>query len=410
MLQKMINFLRGSVRVEVAGPFPERFLNLCAQRSIAFWGVEWLPGGGLRLVVAGRDFRQLSPLGEKVMCTVRVAETGGVPFFLGRFRRRYAFLLGLALSLSAVCVLSQFILTVDVIGNETVPTAEIITQLRSVGVRLGAYGPGISVDLATREALLKLEDLSWMAINLHGTRAEILVRERVPKPAVTNERILGDVIAEAPGIITHMEVLEGEPMYVEGDTVTAGEIVISGNIKMSGPEYSAVPDRWRQVGASGRVYARTWRSLTAKIPLSTWVKTYTGQEKFWFSLHFLGNRINFYGNSGISFEQYDKISRTWALTLPGGQEMPLSLERESVRAYTETPTPIDQNAAEALLKTQLEAAMTAALGDGEIQSQAYTTLVRDGMLTVIMNAECTEEIGKFSPFPAEQQAPVETGA
>ena len=42
MLKRMVNALRGSVRLEVSGAFPERFLNLCAQRGIVFWNVEWL--------------------------------------------------------------------------------------------------------------------------------------------------------------------------------------------------------------------------------------------------------------------------------------------------------------------------------------------------------------------------------
>lgn len=51
MLKRMVNALRGSVRLEVSGAFPERFLNLCAQRGIVFWNVEWLEATRLRLTV-----------------------------------------------------------------------------------------------------------------------------------------------------------------------------------------------------------------------------------------------------------------------------------------------------------------------------------------------------------------------
>ena len=36
-MQAIINFLRGSVLFTVTGAFPERFLNLCAQRGVGFW-------------------------------------------------------------------------------------------------------------------------------------------------------------------------------------------------------------------------------------------------------------------------------------------------------------------------------------------------------------------------------------
>ena len=52
-MQKVINFLRGSVRLEAEGAFPERFLNLCAQNGVAFWAVEWLETGRVAITVPG---------------------------------------------------------------------------------------------------------------------------------------------------------------------------------------------------------------------------------------------------------------------------------------------------------------------------------------------------------------------
>ena len=51
MLKWVTNALRGKVCLEVEGAFPERFLNLCAQRGILFWNVEWLEATRLRLTV-----------------------------------------------------------------------------------------------------------------------------------------------------------------------------------------------------------------------------------------------------------------------------------------------------------------------------------------------------------------------
>ena len=36
----VVNYLRGTVRVTVAGPFPERVINLCAQKGVEFWAVD----------------------------------------------------------------------------------------------------------------------------------------------------------------------------------------------------------------------------------------------------------------------------------------------------------------------------------------------------------------------------------
>ncbi len=67
---ELVNLLRGSVRLEVTGAFPERFLNLCAQRGVAFWGVEWPEEPLLRLTVAWQDRKGLEDLARRTGCTL----------------------------------------------------------------------------------------------------------------------------------------------------------------------------------------------------------------------------------------------------------------------------------------------------------------------------------------------------
>ncbi len=401
MLKRTVNFLRGSVRLEVAGPFPERFLNLCAQNGVPFWGVEWVDQTCLRLNVTRRGSSRAVELAQRVGCTATHARHAGIPYFLERFRRRYALLAGLALSLAAVCVLSRFVLTIDVQGNQTVPTAKILSELRRQGLRPGVYGPGLDQGLLVQETLIQLPELSWMAVNLHGTRAEVLVREAIPKPRQEADGRPGNIVARTGGVLLRVEALIGEAQFQVGDTVAPGDVLISGNIHLDGPEYSDGVDLgWQQLPAAGSIYARTWRTMTARIPLEAQVKTYTGEEEHFWALSILGRRMVFSRNSGISFPKYDKISSVWRLTLPGGREMPLALTREVAREYTLTPAPIDQSAAQDLLEERLRTMLEAELEEGEVLSTQYTALLRDGMLEVTLAAECREEIGRFVPLSA----------
>lgn len=404
MLRRLVNVLRGNVRLEVEGAFPERFLNLCAQRGILFWNVEWLETTRLRLTVTRLGSRQAMELGERVLCTVTPAARSGVPFFLARFRTRYAFWVGLALSLAAVCVLSTFILTIEVKGNTTVSTAQILTELRRQGLSIGTFGPGLDERTVGNKVLLQIPELSWLSINLYGTRAEVLVREAVKAPEVVDASEHGSVVARASGIITKVEALTGEAVVKVGDTVLEGEPLISGTIHLEGPAYSETPEIGQiQTRASGRVYARTWRTFAAQLPLEAQVKQYTGEEDSVWSVTVLGRRLEFFGKGGISFNRYDKISRTWTLTLPGGREMPLAVQRETCWAYETETLAVEPDAAQAMLKERLLEALEEAVGEGEIVSTDYTVEQKDGMLMVTLQAECREEIGKFVPDPTTQE-------
>lgn len=396
--QQLVNLFRGSVRLEVTGDFPERFLNLCAQRGAAFWGVEWPDSHTLRITVAWHDRPGLEELAERTGCRITEQGKKGVPPFLLRFQKRYALLAGLVLALLAVSFLSRFVLVVEVEGNERVPSRIIVSELWRQGLRPGVYGPALSTrDIANR-ALLNLDDLSWMAVNLHGIRAQVVVRELVKKPDIVDKSVLGDIVAEAPGVVTHMEVWSGDPAVAEGATVLPGEVLIRGSVKMDPPLYSENSPEWMPVRAMGRVEGRTWRTLAAAIPLEALVKAPTGAGLTRWSLTFLDRRVNFSQNSGIPFDRYDKITGTWNLTLPDGTVLPFALHRERAEEYETVTVPVDIPAARSMLEETLLGQLADLLGEtGQEVSHSFAAAQEDGQLIVTLTAECTEELGRFLP-------------
>ena len=229
---RLMNYLRGMAQVRAEGPFPERLINLCAQEGVEFWGVEWLDGHTFTMLTRRRTLDRLEELAERGGCTVALESRRGLPDFLARFRTRYAFLAGLAIALCAVGVLSRFVLVIEVTGNQKVPTAVILNQLRQLGVRPGVYGPSLDRRQLAQEALLGLEELSWMGINLYGTRLEVIVREPVDSPERLEEGGYFDVAARGGGMILRVEAEQGEAQVQEGDTVVEGDILISGVVSI----------------------------------------------------------------------------------------------------------------------------------------------------------------------------------
>lgn len=405
-MKRLMNYLLGMVCLTVTGPFPERLINLCAQHRLDFWAVEWLDEHSVRLTTRRGALKELKELAEKVSCTVEVEKSRGLPDFLARFRTRYAFLVGLALTLCAVAFFSRFILVIEVSGNEQVPTAVILSQLRQLGVRPGVYGPALDRQQIAQEALLGLEGLSWMGINLYGTRLEVLVREAVPEPERVDETGYYDIVAEADGIVTHVEAEQGDAVVKEGDTVAVGETLIAGLVTLEPPQYSDLPTRYYETHARGRVWARTWRNLTAAIPLTAQVKTYTGEEKSVWSVNLLGNQVEIFGNSSISWPFYDKITTVRQGRLPTGEALPISLRQEMFREYEVKSISIDLQAAQSLLEDQLLRQLEGLIGeDGEVSATSTRAWVDGTLFKVTLESECLEEIGREVPSqtPMPQQ-------
>ena len=66
MLNQIVNRLRGQVYVRVEAPFPERVLNLCGARNLAFWDLEWETPETFTCRVTRQHWRLLRRAAENV--------------------------------------------------------------------------------------------------------------------------------------------------------------------------------------------------------------------------------------------------------------------------------------------------------------------------------------------------------
>jgi len=396
MMLRLINLLRGRVTVQATGAFPERLINLCAVHAVAFWGVEWVDKTSFRFTVAFQDWKKVKELAQKAMCELSPPVKEGFPALAIRLRKRVGFLAGLLICLISLAVFSRFVLVVEVTGNEKVPEEIILAELRRQGVKPGAYAPAIDENDAANRALIGLRELSFLSVNLHGCRAEVIVREAEKAPELLEEKVPADVIAAATGIVLDVNWTAGQPLVERGDTVVEGDILIAGFMDLPEYTYSEVDMGTYVVRAAGTVTARTWRTLESMVPLNAQLKKLTGKEKNLWALNYPGGRVNFYQNSGISYERYDKITKTRSLTFPSGTVFPISLTQERVREYSLTDGSLNRDGAIELLKAGLRRELDDILQetDGECVRLDYLAAVKGDILTVTMLAECVEQIGR----------------
>lgn len=392
-MQKAANAIRGWAEVQVRGAAPEEFFNRCARDGIGFWRAKRQDEVTWTCRVAFLDAPKVTALGQKGQWEVRLLRRGGLPGTFWKLRRRYAFLAGMAACIAAVAILSRFVVKVEVSGNVKVPTGAILTQLRAQGVKPGAFGPGLDTRQISHGVILELPDLSWMSINLHGMVAEVLVREGNPRPELMEEDEPAHIAAKYPGIITRVETTSGQQLVGKGDTVVAGDTLINSWVDFVEPEGYAGDMGGMTVRATGKVWARTWHTLKAALPLNGDEKVYTGREKSRWSLEILGRRMKISPGGGISYERYDKITKYHTPSLPGGRTLPISLRREVCREYELQSVPIDAGKGEVILRNALEERLATLVDKGEVLKTDWSVREANGLLTVTLLAECEQQIG-----------------
>lgn len=391
-MSSLLNLLRGTVRVEATGAMPVTLLNLCAARGLAFWDAKAEDSVTVRLTVFKSDLKELEELARRSNVTVQAVRKRGAPFFMRRFRKRYTLIAGFALCIAALFWSSLYIWDIDVSGNEAVPASKILTALENAGVGVGSFWPRFTIESIRSLVLVEVPELSFITVNVSGSRAEIIVRERVPKPELVNESVHAHVIAEKSGIITGMNVYRGSASVLLGQTVLAGEMLVSGEIESP---FAGL----RGVRAMADVTARTWYELVAVQPLEGTSKSYTGEEKSRIALCIGTKRINFYGNSGICDGNCDKIITEKRLELAGLFTLPVSIVRESCAEYELKPSELDSRLARDEMETELAETLSRILGEtGELVDMNFTASESGGLLYVTLRAECIEQIGIQKEF------------
>ncbi|MEG1657977.1 MAG: sporulation protein YqfD [Oscillibacter sp.] len=396
MLKQVLNRLQGQVRLRVDCAFPERILNLCGARNLAFWDLDWASETAFTCRLSRRDFHTLRRAAKNLDCTLTVVRREGAPYFLRRFRRRYVLLSGLVLCGALLFFGSFFIWDFTVEGNETVPREEILRSLQKNGITLGTFGFAVDAEDLRNHVLLDIPRLSWMTVNVSGCRAYVQVRERVAAPTLVDRRTPTNVVARRAGLVREVIALEGVTMVLPGTTVEAGQILISGVEDTD--TFGA-----RILAARGEVTARTWYRLSCRVPLTVPQKIYTGEEKTCRALVLGTQRIKFFSNSSIEGANYDKITKRthWSLF---GLALPVTTVEETLRFYDCIPSARSPAVAE---KTG-EAVLTEYLGHlvrdyGTVRSTLCTSKRQGSALTVTVTAECLERIGKPVPLYAETE-------
>lgn len=378
--------LRGSALLELRCAAPELCLSRLADSGIPFWSVTPAGTFALRLTVFYRDIRKMETAAAKAQAEAVVLETHpGIWFFLG-WLRRPCLLAAIALALFATLVLPDYVWTITVSGNDTIPTAEILRALDDLGVRFGVKNDSFRSQDIKNRLLNVVDGLQWAAVNCSGGLCEVLVEEREQAPALLERKQATDLVAVRDGTIVEQRVLEGEALCKVGDTVTEGQKLVSG-----------VTD-WiidlQTAHARAEIYALTWRPVQAKTPASC-LQTGEPQEVSVCRYLQLGRfRIKISGNSRICTAGCDKMIIREVLTLPGGYTFPVTLITETFVTMDSAPRTLSRQEAEAILSDYGRRTVTASMVAGQILSCDSKIQAAGGCFAVSSVYACREMIAR----------------
>ena len=385
---QLLNAVPGWAEIRVSGAAPVLFLNCCAVRRIPLLAVREEDEYTLRVRVPAGKLRACRRAASATGCGAELLRTGGAPRLGKLLLRRAVPALCLLAVLLGLVWSKLFLWEIEVRGNERVSTARILDALRECGVDCGSFWPNFTSDQLRSELLLLLPELRWATVNIYGSRAEVIVRERIPRPALFDAKAPTDVTAAQTGFVTKVLALDGTALVRPGDAVLSGETLISARM-------DSISGGSRLVHAQGSVRGESYWELLSAAPAHVLRKTWTGAVHSRWALLIGKNRYNFYGNYSFCPESCDKIISVWECKIPGLFQLPITLIRESVREYTAGEAPADARRTAEALETGLHEALLRSIGpDGVIEAETVSFAEAEGRIWCCLRARCEQELGR----------------
>ena len=402
MLLWIISFLRGYLVIEARGVFIERFINLCIRRKIYLWDISKKASDISRMKISVRAFKMIRHAAFQSKTRVRIVKRCGLFLVLSRYKKRKAFFIGAAIFVLLICALASFIWSVEISGAEKIDENELRKQLSTCGVSPGVIKYGHSPSDIKEKMLLLNKELSWIWVDIRGTRAFVEVKVRHTPPDMVPINQPCNIVAARDGVINEYIVKTGECVVEKGQVVKRGNLLVSGAVDSS-------VEGARLFHSAAEVRAITWYEEAGAFPLWEEADIKTG--------NFLKRRTFFVGDFGINLYKNDKILYSEYKTeiyekqlgLWGDVVLPFKYRAETFYETVKEKKALTKDEAVKKYGDELYEKIKAEIGHrGQITNKEITYSVgEDNMLYLTVEVECIEDIGKKVPIikAEENQTP-----
>ncbi len=311
----------------------------------------------------------------------------GIGAIFSRYRMRFGMFAGMIFFVLCVCLSSMFVWDINVTGNVNITEEEILSRLDAYGFHIGTFKNSADTKNICDRIVLEAGNLSFMSVNVRGTVATVVVRERDATEPPEEDPAPSNLIAAYDAQIERVEVFGGVCEVSPLQSVKKGTLLISGIIDSSALGY-------RLVRARGNVYGKTTLFFEATIPFEYAQKTETGEKIEKKSIKFFSKSLNLSKNTIISYEKYDTIVRERKLFLFGTVELPIFVTVTTYKEYEETPITLSRNDAYQKALQEINAQIEESLSDADILSKSFVLSENESSLTLKLEAECVLNIAE----------------
>ena len=385
MFEKLFGYLLGTYKVSFESEDVENVLTKIFKSGIAINKIKRISETSVCFFCYKNSINRIISI--FVVCGITSYNTSrvGIVTHLRGYKKRVGIPIGVVIFFTSMFFVSSFIWKIEISGCESKKESDVIRNLYDCGFYIGIKKSSYDVSKVENIFLSNNRDFSWISINVKGTTAYIELRENDRKVRELNTSYPSNIYASRDGIIASVDAYMGYSVVKKGDTVTAGDLIISGEYTdRYGVEY--------KLHSYARVMAYTTRSYNVTVPYECKEYVSKGNLKKFYKIKTRRFSIPLYFNKKISYNTYNRTVTKDYLKLFDCFSLPLWIEKTT---YYDVEAVSYRRTKEEALNIAYEK-----LNDFEFNLIGVTVVDRvydiketDDGITVSVFLDCYEDIG-----------------
>lgn len=382
----IIDAIFGCVEFSAENGFAERFINICTAENIPLWNMH-KRGDSMTARTTVGGYRNIRTVARRSSMKVRMIKKSGLPFVINRHVQRKGLVLGFAAVVLIMFLLSGRVWIIEIDDTQGFTRGEVVEAFEKAGLKTGSKIKNLDIVKIENEAALNLENASWTAINFKGCVAEIRIRKLKSKPQIETHTGYSNIVARKDGQIEILEVYRGSAATTLGQTVTEGDLIVSG-VTESKTQMNLFTD------ADGYVVAKTDIKVETHTPKTVTVLV-PKTKKVW-SFYFLGMEIlPVCKQEGICYEHRRRA-------VVKGKVLPFGINYREYTVFTEKEKTISPTEAELMAVNEFALESYNKTLHAQIIDKNVEIIETPDGFTVKGNFFCYENIGKNVSFQIEE--------
>ena len=327
--------------------------------------------------------------GDKVSYSISSGR-GLLPLLL-KNRDRFGVLLGIICFAFLMLLSSDTVWDVRIEGIDRESENDVLEELSDAGLSIGKRWSKINRSQIETNLLAESEKISWININRRGNVAYVKVSDKIIWEEKEEQKSTANIVALRDCVIEEIRVENGYPMVKKGESVKAGDLLISGVIPTElGGGFCY---------ASGVVIGTYNEKIEVVTNNVITEKEYCERSLLSVSLNVFGHKINIFKRYGHYDDMCDIIEEKKDLQLY--KKLPVSISKTYVIPYKTESRELSEDECVGICSRELKEKLSVFLADKDTKRLVTKGEFLSDGYRMFCDATVSSPVGKIQEFEVE---------